>query len=93
MNNKNGRINHARISFYHKNNQSTSYFYDIFLDRNFFEIGLTASVDVKMNYEQEIEPLVAKDKTLEIDELVPILFKEGPLNQFISSKEKIFKNQ
>jgi hypothetical protein len=76
---------------YHDKHESTVHFYDIFLERNYFEIGLTASIKLNMVYEQDIEPLVAKDKVLEIDEIIPTPFKEQSLNTFI--KDHMFMNQ
>ncbi|WP_052342632.1 hypothetical protein [Bacillus sp. EB01] len=70
---------------FHKDNHTEVFFHDIFLERNFFEIGLTAKVKMNANYEQDIEPLVGQDKALEIDEIVPLPFKGPELNRFISN--------
>lgn len=73
------------LSYHNTHNQTLVHFYDFFLEKNFFELGITASVKVNTTYEQGIEPLVAKDKALEIDEIIPLSFKQAEINQFVEN--------
>ncbi|WP_286230064.1 hypothetical protein [Neobacillus mesonae] len=45
------------------------------------------------NYEQDIEPLVAQDKALEIDKIIPIPFKESSINQSIYIKPHLYETR
>ena len=58
-------------------------FHDIFLERNYFEIGLTATVEIDGVFEEEVRDLPAKDKELELDSLLPIPFTTQSLNKFV----------
>jgi hypothetical protein len=66
-------------------------FHDIFLERNYLEIGLTASVEIEGIFEESVRDLPAKDKELELDRLVPIPLATQALNQFV--KQNIMYNQ
>jgi hypothetical protein len=61
-------------------------FMDIFLEKNEFEIGLTAYVEVKMEF-SDLRKLhgIAKDSELETDGLVAIPLDKGALREFINN--------
>lgn len=58
-------------------------FHDIFLERNYFEIGLTATAEISGIFEESVRDLPAKDKELELDRLIPVSFTTHSLNQFV----------
>jgi len=63
----------------------TSEFHDLFLVRNVFEVGISASVFIdKMNFsELHSRAQIAKDKKLEIGKLVPINLKKNEIEKFL----------
>jgi len=58
-------------------------FHDIFLERNYFEIGFTGSVEIDGVFEEAVRDLPAKDKEFELDRLVPVPFTAQSLNKFV----------
>lgn len=62
-------------------------FYDFFLEKNNFEIGLSSVFEIKLNYEKDVEPLIARDKHLEADSFVPIPLKSKDIENFIKDHE------
>ena len=62
-------------------------FHDIFLERNYFEIGLTASVEIESIFEETVRDLPAKDKEFELDSLLPVPLTTQALNQFINQNK------
>src|SRR3546814_5186910 len=42
-------------------------FYDFFLEKNNFEIGLSSVLEMELNFGKDIEPLIGRDKALEAD--------------------------
>src|SRR3546814_1870934 len=43
-------------------------FYDFFLEKNNFEIGLSSVLEMELNFGKDIEPLIGRDKALERSE-------------------------
>lgn len=64
-------------------------FYDFFLEKNNFEIGLSAVFELDLDYEKDIEPLIARDKHLEVDSFVALPLKSKVIEGFIDSNEFI----
>jgi hypothetical protein len=64
-------------------------FYDFFLEFNNFEIGLTSVLETELNFEKDIKPLVARDKTLESFKFVSIPLKQKEIKNFIEKNELI----
>lgn len=62
-------------------------FHDIFLQKDFFEIGFTASASSSCTFEEVVRDLPAKDKELEIARLVPVPLESKKLSEFIKSHE------
>lgn len=58
-------------------------FHDLFLEKNYFEIGITASAEIDGVFEATIMDLPGKDKEMEIDKLVPIPLQQQKMNAFI----------
>jgi hypothetical protein len=50
-------------------------FYDFFLEKNNFEIGLSSVFEIDLDYEKDVEPLIARDKHLEVDSFVALPLK------------------
>jgi hypothetical protein len=69
--------------------QANICFYDVFLERNRFELGITSSIKLNTTFEEGIFNLVAKDKVLEIASIKPILIDKTHLNQFINDHDFI----
>jgi len=64
-------------------------FYDFFLEKNNFEIGLSSVFELDLDYEKDIEPLIARDKHLEVDSFVSLPLKSKDIENFISSYDFI----
>ena len=64
-------------------------FYDFFLEFNNFEIGLTSVLEMELNFEKDINPLVARDKVLESSYFVSIPLKEKEIREFVKKNEFI----
>ena len=64
-------------------------FYDFFLEFNNFEIGLTSVLEIELNFEKDILPLVARDKTLESFNFVTIPLKQKDIKNFLQNNEFI----
>ncbi|SET18330.1 hypothetical protein [Paenibacillus sp. NFR01] len=62
---------------------------DFFLEKNYFEIGLTASVTMNSVFEETIRDLPAQDRELEIHKLHPVRKTKKALEKFIH-KENIY---
>ena len=64
-------------------------FYDFFLEFNNFEIGLTSVLEMELNFEKDIQPLVARDKVLESSYFVSIPLKQKDISKFIRENKFI----
>jgi len=64
-------------------------FYDFFLEFNNFEIGLTSVLEMEVNFEKDIQPLVARDKVLESSHFVSIPMKYKEINKFVTENKFI----
>lgn len=67
--------------------------YDFFLDKEFFEIGITCSITLNkdINFEEHVRDLPAKDKTLEIANIFTIKNSRDVVNKFlIDNKKEIY---
>ncbi len=62
-------------------------FYDFFLEKNNFEIGLSSVFELDLNYEKDIEPLIARDKHLETDSFITLPLKPKAIAAFIREHE------
>ncbi|TXK83600.1 hypothetical protein [Paenibacillus sp. N3.4] len=73
--------------------ESTIGFYDVFLERNFLELGITCAVEISNMSFQELQHKAeyAKDRALEISEMVKITNDKKVLSEFLSKSE--FKQQ
>lgn len=61
--------------------------YDVFLEKNYFEIGITASVELEESFEETIKHVYSKDRALEIKQLVPVHYSQSELNKFVSTND------
>lgn len=64
-------------------------FYDFFLEKNNFEIGLSSVFELDLDYEKDIEPLIARDKHLEVDSFVALPLKSKDIEEFITNHDFI----
>ncbi|MGL5390461.1 MAG: hypothetical protein ACRDA8_03545 [Shewanella sp.] len=64
-------------------------FYDFFLEKNHFEIGLSSVFELDLDYQKDIEPLIARDKHLEADCFVPLRLNRREIESFVSRHEFI----
>ncbi len=64
-------------------------FYDFFLEFNNFEIGLTSVLEMELNFEKDIKPLVARDKVLESSHFVSIPLKQKNIQKFVKENKFI----
>jgi hypothetical protein len=62
-------------------------FYDFFLEKNNFEIGLSSVFEIDLNYEKDIEPLIARDKHLEVDSFITLPLKAKDIEAFVQNHE------
>ncbi len=62
-------------------------FYDFFLEKNNFEIGLSSVFELDLNYEKDIAPLIARDKHLETDSFITLPLKPKEIEKFIRKHE------
>ncbi|HDR8251252.1 MULTISPECIES: hypothetical protein [Bacillus] len=62
-------------------------FFDVFLEKNYFEIGITASVRLNTLFEESIKDLPGQDKELEIGKLVAIPKRKRELEKFINEND------
>ncbi|WP_226086131.1 hypothetical protein [Mesobacillus sp. S13] len=61
-------------------------FCDFFLERNYFEIGVTASIEISGVFEETIKDLPAKDKELEVDKLIAVQRRKKIIEEFIKNE-------
>ncbi|TCI46137.1 hypothetical protein EVJ27_06510 [Exiguobacterium sp. SH3S2] len=61
--------------------------YDVFLEKNYFEIGITASVELEESFEETVKHSYSKDGALEIKKLVPVYFNQSELNEFVATND------
>jgi len=66
-----------------------SAFYDLFLDRRKFEIGITSSIHLTIDFNKYILPKIARDKHLEFDSFNVIPMKMKDIKNFINKNEFI----
>jgi len=64
-------------------------FYDFFLEKNNFEIGISSVFELDVDYEKDIEPLIARDKQLEVDSFVALPLKSKEIAQFVNDHDFI----
>jgi len=64
-------------------------FYDFFLEFNNFEIGLTSVLEMELNFEKDIKPLVARDKVLESSNFTSIPLKQKEITNFVKNNKFI----
>ncbi len=64
-------------------------FYDFFLEFNNFEIGLSSVLEMEINFEKDIKPLVARDKALESSHFVSIPLKQKEIQKFVKNNKFI----
>ncbi|UYO93962.1 hypothetical protein [Pollutimonas sp. M17] len=60
-------------------------FYDFFLEKNNFEIGVSSVLEMELNFGKDIEPLVGRDKALEADAFLTLPLAQAPIRQFVKS--------
>lgn len=66
-------------------------FFDLFLDKNVFEIGITSYIKLNMTYKKLLTRHgVAKDSELEIDELKLIPFNKNDIDNFVTQNKEQF---
>lgn len=63
------------------------HFCDVFLEKNRFELGVTAYVKLDTTFEELRAHLVAKDYKLEIAKLTPVKLTEKALAEFLNKHE------
>ncbi|PLT31824.1 hypothetical protein CUU66_01310 [Peribacillus deserti] len=73
----------------HVSKFNTQYhYYDFFLlEKNYFEIGLTAVVKMDTIFEEYIRDLPAQDRELEINKFEPVLLKKNEIEKFLKNKK------
>jgi hypothetical protein len=64
-------------------------FYDFFLEFSNFEIGLSSVIELDVNFEKDIEPLIARDKTLESSYFKVLPLKKGEIDAFLMNNQMI----
>ena len=66
---------------------SRTAFYDFFLEKTNFEVGLTSAIEIDAPFHANIEPLIARDKAFETDkfEVIPMATKH--LKLFVDNHE------
>lgn len=64
-----------------------SAFYDFFLERTNLELGLSAVFELDVGFQTDVEPLIARDKTLEADSFTSIPLKAAPIQEFVSNND------
>ena len=57
------------------------------MEKNYFEIGITASVRLNTLFEESIKDLPGQDKELEIGKLVAIPKRKRELEKFINEND------
>lgn len=62
-------------------------FYDFFLEKNNFEIGLSSVFELDLDYEKDIAPLIARDKQLEADSFLTIPLNSKEIKKFVYTNE------
>jgi len=62
-------------------------FYDFFLEKNNFEIGLTSVFEIDLNYKKDLEPLIARDRALESDSFVTLPLNSKVISNFVKNSE------
>ena len=58
-------------------------FYDFFLEKNNFEIGVSSVFELNLNFQKDVEPLIARDKHLEVDSFLTISLRNKDIEKFI----------
>lgn len=61
--------------------------YDVFLEKNYFEVGITAAVELEETFEERVKHLPSKDGALEIKQLVSVPMSQQKLNDFVAAHE------
>ena len=64
-----------------------SAFYDFFLEKNNFEIGVSAVFELELDFEKDIAPLIARDKQLEVDSFIPLPMRSKTINRFVREND------
>ena len=62
-------------------------FYDFFLEKKNFEIGLSSVFELELNFAKDIEPLIARDKHLEIDSFLTMPLNAKAIKQFVHEND------
>jgi len=62
-------------------------FYDFFLEFNNFEIGITSVLEMQLNFEKDILPLIGRDKTLETENFITLKMKTKEIKSFLDKNE------
>ncbi|KEO58379.1 hypothetical protein [Thalassospira permensis] len=62
-------------------------FYDFFLEKTNFEVGLTSMIEIDVPFHSNIEPLIARDKAYETDSFKAIPMKAKILKKFTAEHE------
>lgn len=65
-------------------------FYDFFLEKNNFEIGLSSVLEMELNFGKDIEPLIGRDKALEADAFLSLPMAQAPIRQFVKANSNNF---
>ncbi|MGB1409346.1 hypothetical protein, partial [Alloalcanivorax venustensis] len=60
-----------------------SAFYDFFLEKNNFEIGVSSVFELELDFEKDIAPLIARDKQLEVDSFLSLPMRPKDINAFV----------
>src|SRR3546814_16086929 len=66
-------------------------FYDFFLEKNNFEIGLSSVMEMELNFGKEIETLIGRDKAIEAEAFLTLALAKAPIRQFGKSKLNNFE--
>lgn len=64
-----------------------SAFYDFFLEKNNFEIGVSSVFELELDFEKDIAPLIARDKQLEVDSFLALPMKAKDINAFVKRND------
>lgn len=64
-----------------------SAFYDFFLEKNNFEIGVSSVFELELDFEKDIAPLIARDKQLEVDSFVALPMRPKVINRFVKEHD------
>lgn len=59
-------------------------FYDVFLERTNFEIGISSMVELDINFDEHLRVAIAKDKPLETDDFCTVPLKAEEISSFMN---------